>query len=148
MKEDHESQFQSQKSPKTSPSGIRQQNGSSRSDLYDHPVLCRYYSRVLTLRKYLVDKLPASSKTKKRKIASLGKLDALDSRSEKRNPKQDLNAIKRLAELLDSTLVGVLRESNSATDEARKKDFAAFTRSPCQSSTDTSLTCLQPEVMS
>lgn len=37
-----------------------------------HPTLCLYYEQVSTLREYLLDALPASSRSRRRKIAAIG----------------------------------------------------------------------------
>lgn len=111
-----------------------------------HPVISLYYPRVVTLRQYLLDQLPASSKSRRRRIASLGRQGR-----PARQPADDEDQhhrVQQLADLLDSTLVGVLNESSPAVDLARQKDFAAFTASQFRSSsgTDAGPTCPLAEV--
>ena len=61
-------------------------------------LLAQYYPQVLSLRQFLLHKLPATSKTRRKKILSLGRNEALDKG-------KDRNA---LSDFLDRTLVGVL----------------------------------------
>ncbi|GAD98225.1 telomerase reverse transcriptase [Paecilomyces variotii No. 5] len=110
----------------------------SRENETTHPVISRYYLRVLTLRQYLLEQLPPSSKSRRRRVASLGRQGG------------DEENIEALATLLDSTLVGILRETNRKNDQERQKDFAAFTQSQYKSSltsTDTGPTCPQSEIV-
>ncbi|OAL28381.1 hypothetical protein AYO20_09498 [Fonsecaea nubica] len=74
-----------------------------------HPVLSAYYPRVCTLRSYLLGALPATSRTRREKLATFGKNDAVD--------------------LLDNSLVGVLKNTSTSVKQARKTDFATFTQS-------------------
>lgn len=119
---------------------------------HQHPVLSRYYPRLLTLRQYLLEQLPPSSKARRRRIASLGQSsNAKADRSDRGlDPKQDHDVDDNsvLVDLLDSTLVGVLKESNQDITQARRRDFAAFTQSEERSllCTDTGRTSLQDDV--
>lgn len=131
-----EKETRSQKRVRITSEGSRQKNETT------HPVISRYYLRVLTLRRYLLEQLPSSSKSRRRRIASLG-LQGGDSPREQN--------IQDLTLLLDSTLVGILREPNQKSDQERQKDFATFTQSQYKSSltsTDTGPTCPQSEVCS
>lgn len=108
-----------------------------RTDHPTHPVISQYYREVLTLRQYLLRQLPVSSKSRRRRIASLGISKATDSRD------------KSLAGLLDSTLVGVLKQSSPKDDSNRRRDYLAFTQSQSRSilaSTDTGPNSPQSEV--
>ncbi|MCJ1247012.1 hypothetical protein MMC30_004223 [Trapelia coarctata] len=94
-----------------------------------HPVLCRYYPNVQTLRQYLLSKLPHSSKTRRRKIASLscepkgGRLELRSAGDEHSDESDD----SQLATLLDSTLVGV-GEVTASESICRTKDFEFFSQ--------------------
>lgn len=102
-----------------------------------HPVISLYYREVLTLRQYLLSHLPVSSKLRRRRIASLAK-------SQTAEP-----SARSLANLLDSTLVGVLKESTPKVDSERQRDYRAFSQSQSRSilvSTDTGPTSPQSEV--
>lgn len=102
-----------------------------------HPVISLYYREVVTLRQYLLRQLPATSKSRRRRIASLGSTQAQD------------DSESGLVDLLDSALVGVLKESSPSIDSERQRDYLAFTQSQSRSilvSTDTGPTCPQSEV--
>ena len=75
-----------------------------------HSVLSQCYPRLLSLRHFLISQLPRSSRLRKKKILE----SALTAGS---------------SSFLDTTLVGVLTEPNSATDGARTRDFDVFTQS-------------------
>ncbi|KAL1981064.1 hypothetical protein VTN96DRAFT_3129 [Rasamsonia emersonii] len=121
---------------------------------YQHPVLSRYYPRVVTLRQYLLEQLPSSSRARRRRIASLGrqqtstvKAPFTDEGLDKQDHGSDDNSA--LVDLLDSTLVGVLKEPNQDITQARQRDFAAFTQSEERSllCTDTGPTSLQDDIV-
>ncbi|KAL1595840.1 Telomerase reverse transcriptase [Paraconiothyrium brasiliense] len=93
----------------------------------EHPVLSRLYPEVLSLRHYLLSRLPTSSKlrSRRRKISQLG----LHSGQEDIAPRGiDLE----LGELLDTTLVGVVPISRAKGPEEaareRDKDLESFTQ--------------------
>jgi hypothetical protein len=73
-----------------------------------HNVLSSFYPRVCTLRNYLLAGLPATSRVRRRKLTTFGKDDA--------------------ASILDTCLVGVLKQSSISVKESRKADFAIFTQ--------------------
>ncbi|KGO41911.1 Telomere reverse transcriptase [Penicillium expansum] len=106
----------------------------------DHPIISLYYRHVVSLREYLLQQLPVTSKSRRRRILTL------DSREDK-----DSNAQSQtLAELLDSTLVGVLKESSPTLNLERQKQYSSFNESQSRSilvSTDTGPTCPQSEVV-
>ncbi|EKV10805.1 Telomerase reverse transcriptase, putative [Penicillium digitatum PHI26] len=105
-----------------------------------HPVISLYYRHVLSLREYLLQQLPVASKSRRRRILTL------DSRED-----QDSNAQSQpLADLLDSTLVGVLKESSPTLNLERQKQYSSFNESQSRSilvSTDTGPACPQSEVV-
>lgn len=122
-----------------------------------HPVLSLYYSRVVTLRTFLCEQLPLSSKSRKKKVASLG-LEKRNSFDQPPYPSasQEVGTrfktdeeIQDLAGTLDSTLVGILREHDNTINVSRQKEFASFTQSQALSSlecTDVGATTSQPDV--
>lgn len=108
-----------------------------------HPVISLYYRQVLTLRQYLLRQLPASSKLRRRRIASL-RPSGPPSIAERGN-----DTASPLADLLDSTLIGVLKEPSAKIDSDRQRDYRVFTQSQSRSilvSTDTGPTSPQSEV--
>ncbi|KAJ6121653.1 Telomere reverse transcriptase [Penicillium capsulatum] len=110
----------------------------ARTDHPTHPVISLYYRELWTLRQYLLHQLPSSSKLRRRRIASLGVHKTTESRDEP------------LVALLDSTLVGVLKQSSPKDDSARRQDYIAFRESQSHSilaSTDTGATSPQSEVV-
>lgn len=111
---------------------------AARNDQTSHPVISLYYREVLTLRHYLLRQLPISSKLRRRRIASLGSSTAAEH-----------GETQPLAELLDATLVGVLKQPSPKIDSGRQRDYRAFTQSQSRSilvSTDTGPTSPQSEV--
>ncbi|KIW30624.1 uncharacterized protein PV07_06357 [Cladophialophora immunda] len=74
-----------------------------------HAVLSSYYPKVCTLRSYLLTALPTTSRIRRQKLTLFGKHDA--------------NA------LLDTCLVGILKNTSISVKESRKTDFATFTQS-------------------
>lgn len=88
------------KKTKTGPSEALQSPGAVK-----HALLAQYYPTTLTLRQYVLNNLPASSKTRRRKIAALASEHADGAESAQRVPDVDVRA--QLATLLDTTLVGL-----------------------------------------
>ena len=112
----------------------KRQKTTATSVTIDHPVLSAYYRRVVTLRQYLLQGLPSSSKARRRRITSAGKRDE--------NNKTDPNASAvaastqgsayggiDFARFLDSTLVGLLHCPSPAELEARQREYAIFSQS-------------------
>lgn len=111
---------------------------------HPHPVISLYYQQVLTLRQYLLQKLPLTSKSRRRRILSLKSPIARE-----KDHRQYEEPAQILANLLDTTLIGVPKEISPAGDQTRQLDFAAFTQSQDRSEcTDTDPSCPQSEVMS
>lgn len=69
-----------------------------------HDLLAQYYPKILTLRQYLLDHLPTSSKLRRRKIEALGTNVSAADEAERDN--EDSVRVQ-LAKLLDTTLVGL-----------------------------------------
>ena len=78
------------------------------SDVH-HAVLSAFYPRVCTLRNYLLGCLPVTSRVRRRKLTLFGKDDT--------------------ASVLDTCLVGVLKQPSLSVKESRRLDFASFTQS-------------------
>lgn len=107
-----------------------------------HPVISLYYQQVVPLRGYLLQQLPVTSKSRRRRILTLGSREDQD-------PNAQSQTSQPLAKLLDSTLVGVLKESSPTLNSERQKQYSSFNKSQLQSSlvsTDTGPTCPQSEV--
>ncbi|KAI1134530.1 hypothetical protein F5Y05DRAFT_208243 [Hypoxylon sp. FL0543] len=73
-----------------------------------HVVLHQFYSQVLTLRNYVLSKLPATSRLRRKKVAAIGMI--------KNHPGFPSDVERSLGILLDSTLVGVQGESQGQED--------------------------------
>jgi telomerase reverse transcriptase len=80
-------------------------------------VLAQFYPQVLSLREYLLSKLPANSKIRRKKILLVGKKpDAGD-------------ADRKLSAFLDATLVGVSKCKELPLEE-RWKQWTTFSQKP------------------
>ncbi|KAL5121967.1 Telomerase reverse transcriptase [Pleosporales sp. CAS-2024a] len=95
----------------------------------DHPVLRRLYPQVLTLRHYLLSRLPTSSKGRRRRIAHVGSAPRA----------QDDDACTRdldlqLGTLLDSALVACFPnpEPKHTEHDARERERESFTQQRSQ----------------
>ncbi|KAK7738484.1 Telomerase reverse transcriptase [Cytospora paraplurivora] len=88
------------KQPKTGADGMLQS-----ADVVKHALLPQYYPKIRTLRQYVLDKLPPTSKVRRRKIAAVGNAQP-DAVRAAQGPKEDSEKFRNvLAELLDATLV-------------------------------------------
>ena len=92
-----------------------------------HPALDLYYRNILTLRDYLLSKLPATSKARRRKIVSVlpdrAPLHHHDEGPSTLSPERH-----RLSKLLNNTLVCTVHEQTPRPEYARIKDFEAFSQ--------------------
>lgn len=103
-----------------------------------HPTLSLYYPQILTLRNFVLSRLPASSKSRRRRVAGIK--EQISARhtgvasvglrhqerpqsSEGSNEDEEENL---LAKLLDSTLVCVRPREPQLAWQSREKDFQAF----------------------
>ena len=77
-------------------------------------LLVQFYPQVLTLRQYLLSKLPANSKVRTKKIRNMGKRSSLDREVED----------GKFSDFLDQTLVGV----SKGTDSERWKQWNTFSQ--------------------
>ena len=113
------------------------------SSLTEHPTLCLYYPRISTLRVYLLSSLPISSRSRRRKIASIGRhqqyaigntgnYDLLSGAGPPRrsacSDQSWLGGERCLAALLDKTLVCSAEDDTRVVDDSREKDFASFSQ--------------------
>ncbi|KAI9042294.1 telomerase reverse transcriptase [Aspergillus affinis] len=97
---------------------------------HSHPVISLYYPRVVTLRQYLLRRIPVSSKSCRRRIAAVrNDLTSSDLKSH------------GLAIFLDTTLVGVLKELSPTSTRSSTQ-----TRTTQVDSTDTGATSAQEEL--
>ncbi len=85
-----------------------------------HALLAQYYPEIQTLRQYALAKLPASSRLRRRKIASVG---LVRSAAEKA-PTEDETT---LGDLLDSTIVAC-RYHAEAADDHRWEQWLGFSQ--------------------
>lgn len=129
-----------------------------------HPVLSLYYPCVVTLRTYLLSKLPVSSKARRRRLLAIGSCPQRRQLGHKQadlrrnhttnvddcsDGSTDSNAA--LAGLLDTTLVCGLETSCSAQDQSRMNDLATFSQQQSKSTASSSAGsagCSQSEVRS
>lgn len=110
---------------------------NSRQGHVRHPVLSLYYPRVTTLRNFLLSSLPAASKVRHRKIASLGfvREEQPQRRTLVSSVASDTHShTEALPSLLDKTLIGVAKEHGALVEQERKKDFVVFSQSQYRSS--------------
>ncbi|KAI9374345.1 hypothetical protein BJX61DRAFT_314572 [Aspergillus egyptiacus] len=107
-----------------------------------HPVLSLYYYQVVTLRQYILQRIPRSSKSRRRRIAAVRSDNAVDGSTD-RGHGQDL------AGLLDTTLVGIRDELSPTHCQERRRDFIAHTQAQVvsQLNTDTGPQSLQSEIV-
>lgn len=107
------------------------------SALVEHPTLCLYYHRVMTLRDFLLASLASTSRTRRRKITSIGRNEVHITRDtgksapslQARLPNQSILGEERcLATLLDYTLVCAVRDESPIRKEPLEKDFASFSQ--------------------
>lgn len=80
-------------------------------------LLVQFYPQVLTLRQYLLSRLPANSKVRKKKIRNVGK------NSSPNHTEED----ERFCSFLDQTLVGVTKRTEVLQDE-RWKQWNTFSQ--------------------
>ncbi|PBP24578.1 Telomerase reverse transcriptase [Diplocarpon rosae] len=83
--------------------------------LVKQALLAKYYPQVMTLREYLISKLPSTSKIRRKKIRSVG-----------RRP-EDKESEQQLSRFLDQTLIGVSTFKEASQDE-RWKHWATFSQ--------------------
>ncbi len=130
------------------------ESGSATSvncDTINHPVLSLYYPCVVTLRRYLLSKLPISSKARRRRLLATG---SCAKRSYATNVDElidgsDDDSHGALPCLLDTTLVCGLERSYLVQDQSRINDLATFSQHQSKSTAGSSpgrVNCSQSEV--
>lgn len=102
----------------------KRQPGSQRQDVkalqVKHAVLNQYFIQLLTLRDYVLQELPTTSRIRRKRIASVGLVQS---------PEIEVSDIERsVGELLDSTLVGLTGQAKPAPDSSRLEKWASFTQ--------------------
>ena len=90
-------------------------NGNGKDPVVKNALLAQYYPRVLSLREYLLSKLPLTSKIRRKKILTVGRKPG--DRSSGRD--------QALANALDQILIGVSKDSQ-ASQEERWQQWASF----------------------
>lgn len=92
-----------------------------------HPALSLYYRSILTLRDYLLTKLPTTSKTRRRKILSI-----LPNADNFHPDDEDISTLSQdrhcLSRLLHNTLVCKVHEQTPRPESSRMRDFEAFSQ--------------------
>ncbi|KAL5336058.1 hypothetical protein BJX70DRAFT_303489 [Aspergillus crustosus] len=121
-------------------------NGNLASDTAEisHPVISLYYRQVVTLRQYILQRIPRSSKSRRRRIAAVRADKTQEDSSFKPSP-----SVRALANLLDTTLVGIWKELSPIHSKERRQDFVVFTQAQLttQNGTDTGPTSPQSEIV-
>lgn len=92
-----------------------------RDGLVKHALLAQYYPEAQTLRQYALSKLPASSRIRRRKIASVGRAKT----SPEKAPTEDELAV---GELLDSTIVARRLHHAEASHDHRWEQWLSFSQ--------------------
>lgn len=94
-----------------------------------HPTLSLYYRNILTLKDYLLSKLPTTSKARRRKIASI--VRGPDTAKLHHND-EDTSTLSQdrhsLSKLLNNTLVCTVYEQTPIPEPSRIEDFRAFSQ--------------------
>ncbi|KAI1382064.1 hypothetical protein F4677DRAFT_13815 [Hypoxylon crocopeplum] len=85
-----------------------------------HAVLNRFYPQVLTLRNYVLSRLPSTSKVRRKKVTAVGRVA--------KAPGLPISDVERsLGALLDSTLIGIPKEPETL-EEDRLKGWQTFSQ--------------------
>ena len=92
-----------------------------------HPALGLYYRNILTLRDYLLSKLPITSKARRRKIVSI-----VSDTADFHHKAEETSTLSRngdcLSKLLNNTLVCEVHEQTPRPDSPRTKELEAFSQ--------------------
>lgn len=105
-----------------------------------HPSLSPYYSRLLSLRAYLLAKLPSSSKARRRRLATVGRRN--NAPNEEPSSTEEAATEAQLAHLLDSTVIGLCDRSAGDVNR-RREDFLYFSQ---HQSTDASRSGIETDL--
>ncbi|KKK16462.1 hypothetical protein AOCH_006621 [Aspergillus ochraceoroseus] len=109
-----------------------------------HPVISLYYRQVVSLRQYILQRIPRSSKSRRRRIAAVRgeNLHGADAHGREGQEKE-----RDLANLLDTTLVGVWKEISPTSTHERRKSLITSRQSQYINGTDTGPQCPQSEIL-
>lgn len=113
---------------------VEYRNLSSNNGCLSRTLLPLYYAQVVSLRQFLLARLPASSSFRRRRLLSYG---------------LDPKIISEESHFLDSTVVGVFGDCDVAIEEERERDFVVFNQTQQRSSDDSdtvSQSCRNAEV--
>ena len=94
-----------------------------KSKAASHPVLSIYYPRVITLREYLLLKLPRHSRSRRRALLNSFEV-----------PGRGVSRTSGLNSALDGTLIGFFEDTEPGVEANREREFKAFTQSQLRSS--------------
>ena len=93
----------------------------------NHPTLSLYYRNILTLKDYLLSKLPTTSKARRRRIASI-----VPDKPNFHHNDEDTSTLSRdrhsLSRLLKDTLICTVHEQTPEPEPSRIKDLATFSQ--------------------
>lgn len=92
-------------------------NPNGKDPVVKQALLAQYYPQVLSLRQFLLFKLPTASKTRRKKILSLGQNQVLDKGKDR----------SALSDFLDRTLVGVLK-CKEVLPQERLQQYTSFSQ--------------------
>lgn len=92
-------------------------NPNGKDPVVKHAVLSQCYPQVFTLRDYLLFKLPATSKARRKKVLNLGRKQSLE----------DGKDWSALSTFLDLTLIGVMR-NNEGSPKDRIQQWTSFSQ--------------------
>lgn len=120
-------------------------DGAGHDSSVKESLLTLYYSQVLSLREYLLSKLPSTSKIRRKKILSVG-----PQRQQEKVIDGEGRGVSKLSALLDDTLIGVSSGPDESRDE-RMKQFISFSQREDRSTSEpggmqSSGGCCQAEV--
>ena len=87
---------------------------NSKDAVVKEALLAQFYPQVVSLREFLISKLPLTSKVRRKKILSVGK-------------KADSETDQKLSKLLDQTLVGVSKHKGVSQEE-RWQQWTTFSQ--------------------
>lgn len=94
---------------------VKRQRSTDSLSLYEYPILWRYYSRVSSLRSYLLSQFPQSSRARKRRLKNIPLWSSEQTRQSTENhltnfftspSNQPLCETPELSKLLDGIIVG------------------------------------------
>jgi telomerase reverse transcriptase len=102
------------------------ESSKSKEPVVKEALLAQFYREVLSLREFLISKLPPNSKVRRRKILSVGK-------------KTDSETDQKLSSFLDQTLIGVSKH-NGVSQEERWQQWTTFSQKADDSTSFANLT--------